>query len=152
MKPIRQKEILALIREMPIGTQEELTDQLRARGFACTQATVSRDIRELKLIKVASEQGGHRYAVAGDGESRQKAKYANILLETVFHVQYAGNMVVVKTFEGMAMAACAAIDAMKWEGVLGTIAGDDTIFLVALNGEYADSISERIQTILKRRK
>ena len=153
MKNKRQREILALIQEYSIDTQEELTAQLSRKGFSCTQATVSRDIRELKLVKVADERGGYKYAVStsNDGEKRQGVKYNSILSETVLGVQYAGNMVVIKTFDGMAMAACAAIDAMKWEGVLGTIAGDDTIFLVAKEEEIAKSITDRISIIIDRR-
>lgn len=151
MKNKRQREILALLSEYPIDTQEELTAQLQRKGFSCTQATVSRDIRELKLVKVADERGGYRYAQTPEAEKRQGVKYSSILEETVISARYAGNMVVVKTFDGMAMAACAAIDAMKWEGILGSIAGDDTIFLVMETEEFARAIGERIGRIIVRK-
>lgn len=145
MKNARQKQILTLISEQNIETQEELIARLKATGFSCTQATVSRDIKELKLIKVAGAHGGYHYAQshAASG-SRVTAKYDKILTETVVSADYAGNMVVVKTFTGMAMAACAAIDALHWEGMLGTIAGDDTIFIVVKDEQHAGWIAERL--------
>lgn len=148
MKNIRQKQILTLISERDITTQEELIQLLRESGFNVTQATVSRDIKQLKLIKIAGDNDTYKYAVSGEGSQSVNAKYTNILTETVTEVDYAGHIIVVKTFNGMAMAAGAAIDAMKWNGVLGCIAGDDTIFIAVRTEAFAKEISERIQAMI----
>ena len=148
MKNTRQKQILALINERDITTQEELIHLLRESGFNVTQATISRDIKQLKLIKIAGDNDTYKYAVSGEGTQSVNAKYTNILTETVTEIDYAGHIIVVKTFNGMAMAAGAAIDAMKWNGVMGCIAGDDTIFIAVRTEAFAKEISERIQAII----
>ncbi|MBE6638431.1 MAG: arginine repressor [Ruminococcaceae bacterium] len=148
MKNSRQKQILQLIAEYEITTQEDLIEKLRESGFTVTQATISRDIKQLKLIKIAGENDTYKYAVSGEGIVTVNAKYTNILMETVTEVDYAGNLIVVKTFNGMAMAAGAAIDAMKWNGVLGCIAGDDTIFIAMRSEAFAKEISDRIITLI----
>ena len=148
MKNTRQKQILALISEHEITTQEELIERLRENGFNVTQATVSRDIKQLKLIKIAGDNDTYKYAVSSEGSQSANAKYTNLLTETVTEIDYAGHIIVVKTFNGMAMAAGAAIDAMKWNGVMGCIAGDDTIFIAVRSEAFAKEISERLQTII----
>ncbi len=148
MKNTRQKQILSLISDYEITTQEELIEKLRESGFNVTQATVSRDIKQLKLIKIAGENDTYKYAISSEGTQTINAKYTNILMETVTEIDYAGNLIVVKTFNGMAMAAGAAIDAMRWNGVLGCIAGDDTIFIAVRSEAFAKEISERIQTLI----
>ncbi|MCI8331211.1 MAG: arginine repressor [Clostridiales bacterium] len=136
MKNERQAKILSLIKEKNIETQEELTSLLLQAGYKVTQATVSRDIKELKIIKIAGEKGGYKYASASTDRSGVRAKYKKIIEETVLSASYAENLVVIKTFSGMAQAAGAAIDAIAFSEVLGCIAGDDTLIAVA-NGEQA---------------
>ena len=149
MKNNRQKMILSLISENEITTQEELIEKLRESGFNVTQATVSRDIKQLKLIKIAGDNENYKYAVSSSENAVAiNAKYTNILIETVTDVDYAGHLIVVKTFNGMAMAAGAAFDAMKWEGTLGCIAGDDTVFIAVRTEEYAKQISRRITDLI----
>jgi transcriptional regulator of arginine metabolism len=150
MKNTRQKQILALIAEHEITTQEELIEKLRDSGFHVTQATVSRDIKQLKLIKIAGENDTYKYAVSGSEMPAPavNAKYNNILMETVTEIDYAGHLIVVKTFNGMAMAAGAAIDALKWNGIMGCIAGDDTVFIAVRSEAFAKEISQRIQSLI----
>lgn len=145
MKNERQEKILEIISTSDVETQEALLDRLRQAGFAVTQATVSRDIRELQLIKVASKGGVYKYAQRENDEGRQSAKYVNILRETVVSVENANNMIVIKTYSGMAQAAAAAIDALLSESILGCIAGDDTIFAVARTHVSAVAIVKQIQ-------
>lgn len=151
MKNKRQREILALLSEYPIDTQEELTAQLQRKGFSCTQATVSRDIKELKLVKVTDERGGYRYAKRPEAEKRQGVKYSSILEETVISARYAGNMVVVKTFVGHGDGRRAP-PSTRGNGMdPRRIAGDDTIFLVMETEEFARAIGERIGRIIERK-
>ena len=148
MKNNRQKQILALIEENEITTQEELIEKLRESGYNVTQATVSRDIKQLKLIKIQSDNDTYKYAQSGaETGPAINAKYVNILAETVTDVDYAGHLIVVKTYNGMAMAAGAAFDSMRWNGILGTIAGDDTVFIAVRTESYAREISERIRAM-----
>ncbi len=144
MKNKRQEKILEIISSSDIETQESLLDRLREAGYDVTQATVSRDIRELQLIKVTSK-GGYKYAQRETEETRQSAKYVNILRETVISVENANNMIVIKTYSGMAQAAAAAIDALLSDSLLGCIAGDDTIFAVAHTSNSAVSIVKQIK-------
>ncbi len=149
MKNVRQKMILSLISEYEITTQEELIEKLRQSGFNVTQATVSRDIKQLKLIKIAGDNETYKYAVsANENTATVNAKYTNILIETVTDIDYAGHIIVVKTFNGMAMAAGAAFDAMKWDGILGCIAGDDTVFIAVRTDEHAKEISSRLSALI----
>lgn len=145
MKNKRQEAILDIILKNDVETQESLLEHLKERGFDVTQATVSRDIRELELIKVTSKSGGYKYASATRGEQRTNAKYTNIMRETVISVESASNLVVIKTYAGMAQAAAAAIDAIFGDEVLGTIAGDDTIFAATHSASAALSISRRLK-------
>ena len=133
-KQERLQAILKLIEEHPINRQEELLQYLRADGFDITQATVSRDIRELCLVKAATEHGGYRY-VAGHGGhaygSKNLSRFEMIFRESVLKVDYAGHIVLVKCYSGMANAACEVFDAMNWPAVVGTLSGDDTFFVLA---------------------
>ena len=142
MKTARQKQITTLISEKDIDTQEELMQLLAAAGFKATQATISRDIKELRLVKIATPDGLYKYAPPGSTDVRPNAKYENILRETVTGAECAGNIIVVRTYAGMAMAACAAIDAMEWADVVGSLAGDDTIFIVARSPEGARELAK----------
>ena len=148
MKNNRQKQILSLIAAHEITTQEELLEKLRESGYNVTQATVSRDIRQLKLIKIQSDNDTYRYAESGaETGPAINAKYVNILSETVTDVDYAGHLIVVKTYNGMAMAAGAAFDSMRWNGILGTIAGDDTVFIAVRSEAFAKEICDRIRNM-----
>ena len=127
MKTRRQAKILELIQRNDVETQEELSAYLVREGFQVTQATVSRDIRELKLTKIAMDNGKQKYAVITDADSGMMEKYARVLREGFISMDLAKNIVVIKTVSGMAGAVCAAIDAMKFQEMVGSIAGDDSV-------------------------
>lgn len=149
MKTKRHSQIIELIKKYDIETQEELTLKLREKGFDTTQATVSRDIKELKLVKVPDDSGNYKYAVkTSDDEIRVSAKFKTILEETVIRIDVSTSIVVVKTFPGMAQAAASAIDNMNWSEIVGTIAGDDTIFVALKTIDDALIFSEKLKEIL----
>ncbi len=148
MKQNRQAKILEVISQNTIETQEQLIEKLKEDGYDVTQATVSRDIRELRLMKVSCGFGVYKYVVSNQQAHAHSAKFTNILKETVTNVEHAGNMVVVKTYPGMANAAGAALDSMGWTEVIGSIAGDDTIFLVLRSAEASRSFSAEVIGIL----
>lgn len=145
MKATRHAKILELIERAPIETQEELSDYLRREGYQVTQATVSRDIRELKLTKVAMENGRQRYAsLAGKGTDLA-GKYARVFKEGFRSADTAQNILVVKTVSGMAMAA--ALDGMQCEEIVGSIAGDDTIMCALRTSEDAKALLARLKKL-----
>lgn len=145
-KKERHSIILELIENHPVGTQEELVSLLQKEGYMATQATVSRDIRELGLLKV-DHGDGVRYVQMNDND-RNARRYEGILKEEVQSVDYASSMLVIKTGSGMAMAVAAAIDSMQMEEIVGSIAGDDTIFLALHSAEDAKAVKEAIWQIL----
>jgi transcriptional regulator of arginine metabolism len=147
MKTGRQTKILEIIKNNDVETQEELTAYLQQEGFVVTQATVSRDIRELKLTKIAMDNGRQKYAVISEGESDLMDKYVRVLREGFLNVDMAGNLVVVKTVSGMGSAVGAAVDAMKMDKVVGSIAGDDTLLLVIRTEEDARNIVEHLRVL-----
>lgn len=138
MKTSRHKKILELISEYPIYRQEDLLDHLKNSGYDVTQATVSRDIRELRLVKTATPEGGYRYVTSATAGKTAHAptRFEMIFRESVIRVDYANNIVLVKCFSGMANAACELFDSMVWSDVVGTLSGDDT-FLVLMRSEDA---------------
>jgi transcriptional regulator of arginine metabolism len=142
MKTERQKKILELLREKNIYTQEELTSALNAAGFSVTQATVSRDIRELGLLK-ESTQKGQRY-VAPDDFAVAKSPFARVFRDGLVSVDYAENILVLRTLSGMAMAVAAAFDEMKFPDILGSVAGDDVIICVVRSKADAAKLAERL--------
>lgn len=151
MKFKRHNKIIEIVSSYDIETQDELISKLRDSGFDVTQATVSRDIKELGLVKVSSKNNKYRYAVPSmstQESMRISAKYRNIIRETIIRVDCAGNLVVLKTYSGMAQAAAAAIDGMDWDDVVGSIAGDDTILVVMRNSENADEFTRRFKNTL----
>jgi len=150
MKNLRQKMILQLIAEFDIDTQEELISRLADAGYSVTQATISRDIKELRLTKISARDGSYKYAQTAVTEGRSNAKFINILRETTVSVALAGHLVVIKTYDGMASAAAAAIDTMKFDGLVGSLAGDDTIFLAASSVEAAESIVAKLNALLRK--
>lgn len=143
MKIARHKKILELINKYEISTQEELAEKLIDSGFLVTQATVSRDIRELSLTKI-SVGGGQKYTAVKISEKEMNKKLLKILKEGYISSDHAGNIVVIKTESGMAMAVAAALDALGWNEVAGTIAGDDTIFCAVKSNEDAMSILNKL--------
>lgn len=144
MKNKRQEKIIEIIESQVVETQEALQEKLRECGFDVTQATVSRDIKELRLTKVAAKGNRYKYAVLDSDDPKQAAKFIFIMKETVLSVQIAQNMLVIKTFSGMAQAAAAALDNLYGTEVIGTIAGDDTIFAVTACDEDAVRLQDKI--------
>ena len=149
MKKDRQKAILELISRKNIETQNQLIEELAKDGVESTQATVSRDIKALHLIKELTPLGTYRYAVSGKSDAQDHAaRLRAIFKESVTSYTTAQNIVVIKTLPGLAPAACAAIDAMGILGLVGTIAGDDTGFLAMTDAEAAGRFCEEIADML----
>ena len=149
MKYKRQSKILEIINAFDIYTQDELADKLGRSGFAATQATISRDIKELKLLKIPASNGQYKYASNSYEEEKADAKFFNILNETVTNIQTAKNLVIVKTYSGMANAAAAAIDMVNFPEVIGSIAGDDTIFLAFAGDENAEAVAQKLSKMIR---
>ncbi len=147
MKNARLEAILEIIANEDIDTQEMLLDRLQARGFRATQATVSRDIRELQLVKSMTTKGKYRYAPSTK-PSTMPLKFSSALTDSVIRIDVGGNIIVVHTYPGMANAVAACLDSMKHEGVLGCVAGDDTILVVASDTETASRLSDSIRQAL----
>lgn len=150
MKLQRHSKIVELIRKYDVETQEELANLLRQQGFDVTQATVSRDIRELKLSKVAMPGGKQKYVVFQGEVSEETDRYIGILRESFVSMDMAMNILVIKTSSGMAMAAATALDACKFDEIVGTIAGDDTIMCAVRSVDLTIALMEKITTLLKR--
>lgn len=148
MKKRRHEKILEIIESREVETQDELANFLQEAGFQVTQATVSRDIRELKLSKVSDGRGRQKYAVLGREEGTVGARYVRVLKEGFTSMDMAQNLVVIRTVSGMAMAVAAALDAMKFPEVLGCIAGDDTIMVASRTVEEAKALIDKIREIL----
>lgn len=150
MKRARQTEILNIIQSVDVETQEQLLDELRARGYSATQATISRDIKELHLIKEPAGQGKYRYAVSAH---RTKLNFADklrtIFRESVLTVDNAQNIVVIKTLPGLANAAGSAVDGMDVPYLVGSLAGDDTALLIMRDTESAVDFTEEIKEMLR---
>ena len=147
MKTKRQDEIIRLISAGDIETQEDLASALRSLGFKVTQATISRDLRELRLVKVASKNGGFKYAKPEKHEIAVSERLARILTDSMVNVDFSGNIIVVKTISGSANVAAEAIDNLGWTEIIGTIAGDNTIFIVVRDEADTAEISERIKNL-----
>ncbi len=137
MKNRRHAKIAELIKKFDIDTQEELLKRLKEDGFDVTQATVSRDIKELRLIKTLSSKGKYRYAYTKESTKDISSKFESFFADSVLSVEAAQNILVIKCMQGMAQAVCAAMDANSIQGFVGTIAGDDTIFVVCKTTELA---------------
>lgn len=149
MKKQRQEALLEIIRSTPIDTQEGLLEALKQRGYTATQATISRDMKELSLVKKL-EQGKNRYVVSNFLEENSKnTSLSQILEDRVLSVVPAQNIVVIKTVPGFAMAACTALDNMEILGNVGTLAGDDTIFLAMTNNERAQAFVKELEQLLE---
>ena len=150
MKSTRHSLILEIIEQKDIETQEELAEELKRRGVKVTQATVSRDIKELRLLKVLSDHGGYKYATVERAEKGMSERFIRILSESVISLDNVGNLIVIKTLSASANAAAEAIDSMKWSEVLGSIAGDNTILVIARSEEAVKSLMARFNTLIKR--
>ncbi|MDD3794489.1 MAG: arginine repressor [Lachnospiraceae bacterium] len=148
MKISRHAKIVDLISKHDIETQEELADYLNKEGFQVTQATISRDIRELKLTKIAMSGGKQKYALMQTGSAGMNEKYLRVLREGYVSMDMAQNILVVKTVSGMAMAVAAALDAMHWSEVAGCIAGDDTIMCAVRSSEETIQVMDKIRRIV----
>ena len=152
MKKNRQDKIIEIIRRFDVETQEELADRLKGEGFTATQATVSRDIRELGLSKVPVADGKQKYVALEKGDRGLVDKYARVLQDAFSGSETAQNILVVKTVSGMAMAVAAALDAMKFPEVVGCIAGDDTIFVAAHTAEEAGILADKVDRIMREKR
>lgn len=148
MKVNRHAKIVELISKYQVETQEELAERLNAAGFRVTQATVSRDIRDLKLTKVPAENGRQKYAVLRAEQSGLGEKYIRILKDGFVSMDMAQNILVVKTVSGMAMAVAAALDAMKWNEIVGCIAGDDTIMCAVRSVDDTILVMDKMKKML----
>lgn len=148
MKSARHNLILEIIETMDIETQEELAEELKRRGVRVTQATVSRDIKELRLLKVLSENGGYKYATVERAEKGMNDRFARILAESIVNIEHVNNLVVINTLTASANAAGEAIDSMKWNEVLGTIAGDNTLLIIARSEEAVETLVDRLNALL----
>ena len=150
MKTDRHAQILRLVRENDIGTQEELAEKLNESGFRVTQATVSRDIRELKLTKVAGENGKMRYALMQQRAQSEEGRYIRVLKDAFVSMDVADSLVVVRTASGMAMAAAAVLDELQMDELVGSIAGDNTIMCAARSHQEAVALMEKLRRMLER--
>lgn len=150
MKKNRQEKLLELISRYEIDTQDELIELLRDHGYDVTQATVSRDIRELKIAKMTTGKGTYRYVLPKHGvETGTGMKFSTTLIDSIVSVDHACNIVVLKTYAGLAGAVAVGIDGMNMHQVLGCVAGDDTIMIVSRDEECATVIADRIRTLMR---
>lgn len=150
MKTKRQSKILELIKKNDIETQDELLAFLVEDGYAVTQATVSRDIREMKLTKIATGNGKQKYAALNDVSDDMTEKFVRVLKDGFVSMDMAQNILVVKTVSGMAMAVAAAIDALKFKEVVGCIAGDDTIMVAVRTIEDTKALMDKIHKMIEK--
>ena len=149
MKTIRQVAILDIIEKKDVETQEDLANELRERGIKVTQATVSRDIKELRLVKILTPAGVYKYATADKAENGLAERFIRMLSESVLSVASSNNLVVVKTLSGSANVAAEALDSLHWPEILGTLAGDNTILLIISSNDEVPGVVARIKELMK---
>ena len=149
MKNARQQKILELIEKYDIDTQELMIEKLKEAGINATQTTISRDIRELKLVKGTSKSGGYKYIFPSNKKEIGAPVLNSTLTESIIRIEAAGNIVVVKTYPGMANAVAVGIDAMNLQQILGCVAGDDTIMIVSRDADCAKMIADRFHSLMK---
>lgn len=149
MKRLRQEKLLELISKYEIDTQDELIERLRESGFEVTQATVSRDIRELNISKMTTGKGTYRYVLPKHTAPTSNLKFNSALIDALISIDYACNIVVLKTHAGLANALAVGIDAMHLDSILGCVAGDDTILVVSRSEDDAHYIADRIREMIK---
>lgn len=148
MKSKRHAKILELISRLAIDTQEELQKNLRLEGFNVTQATVSRDIKELRLTKTLDSDGRYKYTAGAKNTTDAKESFISLFSTSVLSVDYAQNIVVIKTHSAVAQAVCASLDKLNNDAILGTIAGDDTIFCVCRNNQLSIKLVSELRKML----
>ena len=149
MKSERQNAMIDLITRYEIETQEEMMSCLLKEGFKVTQATVSRDLKELKLTKTLTGRGTYKYCVSHGRAHTGNLHLGNAMADSVLHIEHSMNNVVIKTYPGLAQAVASAIDSMNLDGFLGCVAGDDTIIIVTRNTESSEQIGDRIRELVK---
>ena len=150
MKSVRHDLILDIIDKKDIETQEELAAELKARGVKVTQATVSRDIKELRLVKALAPDGSYRYATAEKGENGLNERLIRMFSETVVSMVSAYNQIIIRTLPASANIAAETIDSLQWPEVLGTIAGDNTILMIVHSVEEVRPVLERLNAMIRR--
>ncbi|MGI6021291.1 MAG: arginine repressor [Lachnospiraceae bacterium] len=150
MKNVRHQQILSLIREKDIETQEELAGLLNEKGFKVTQATISRDIKQLQLQKQHTPDGRQKYVVAHENSIDIRSRHIAVLKGAYVSMDFSGNIMVLHTVSGMAMAAAAALDSFDWSELLGCIAGDDTVICVMRKASDEESIASKILEIINK--
>lgn len=149
LKKQRHNAIVRIINEHPVETQGQLTELLIASGYDVTQATVSRDIKELHLIKIADYDDKYRYALPGkDSNADIKARYTAVLTHSVITIQNAMNLVVIKTIPGSAQGCAMAIETLEFERIVGVLAGDDTVFVAMSNEKDAEEFAEQLTGVI----
>ncbi|MBQ2834098.1 MAG: arginine repressor [Clostridia bacterium] len=149
MKAKRQALIREIVESQSIQTQEELADALRVHGMLVTQATVSRDIKEMHLLKVLAEDGSYRYATMEKGDTGMNDRLIRMLADSVVDMNSANNLIVIHTLPGSAHVAGEAVDSLKWPEVIGTIAGDNTILVIVRSNEEVEEVVRRFRGIVK---
>ncbi len=148
MKTKRHAKILEIIHSTPVDTQDELLRRLKENGFEVTQATVSRDIKELRLIKTLDNDGRYRYSTVRQENDHISSKFHSLFADAVTGIDYAGNIVVVKCLTGMAQAACAAMDSLHWDNLVGTLAGDDTFLCITKSEAQSVELATSLKKLL----
>jgi len=149
MKSTRQAAILNLIDKQDIKTQKELAEKLRVQGFHVTQATVSRDIKEMRLLKVLTGLGDYKYSTADQAEHSVSDRFVRMFVDSVISIETAGNIIVIKTLSGSANVAGGGIYSMRWPEIAGTLSGDNTIFVVVHKPEEAQEVVRKFNEILR---
>ena len=149
MKNERHEKILELIRENDIGTQEDLASMLQAAGFPVTQATISRDIRALHLLKSPAGNGGYKYVMPKSPVGNHSVRIGHAVADSIVKVDFAGNLVVLKTYPGMAQSVGAIVDSMNSHDIVGSVAGDDTVLVVVRSDERAEIVASYIQDAVR---
>ena len=149
LRSARHAKILEIISHKEIETQEELCAELNNLNYVVTQATISRDMRELKLTKVLTSRGTYKYTVNNSRHRANNVKFNNAVVDSIVSVDYAGNNIVLKTYPGMAQAVASSVDALSVESILGCVGGDDTIIIVTRDEESSAEISEKIKELIK---
>lgn len=148
MKSRRHAKILDIIAEYPIETQDELLARLKDKGYKATQATISRDIKDLRLVKTLGSDGKYRYVSASKNSTDIRSNFSSLFASSVNSIDFAQNIVVIKTLSGMAQAVCAALDSNDYKAVVGTIAGDDTIFIACRSSQLAVNLTEELKKLI----
>lgn len=149
MKRQRHRAILELVEKIALETQEDLARALCELGFNVTQATVSRDIKELRLLKVLTDQGTYRYAVAEKAEQGLAERLRRVFAETVLSIDIAQNLIVIKALPGSAHVAAETVDTMRWPEIVGTLAGDNTILVIVRDVEHCPAVAERFRGMMR---